>query len=213
VKPSKPAARVVRALLDHRRDWRVRGLIATSGASSGATYRVLDYLQREDLVIKTDDRYAVTDWERLLRSWSRDTPVGSATRATAFIDPRGLGHLLATLSKGWRFPFAVTGSVAAQEWAPYAPAKAATVYVSSIDEAAAQWGLRANVAAPNVILLEPAAVGDVPFVNTVTVQAGYPVAAAPQVAADLLGGPGREPAQGEFLIDWMRAHEARWRRD
>jgi hypothetical protein len=209
----EPAARVVRALLDYRRGWRVRDLIATSGASSGATYRVLDYLQREDLIVKSDDRYQVTDWERLLRAWSFDTPYDSATRTMAFIDPRGVDHLLDTLSKSLWFPFAMTGSVAAQEWAPYAPAKAAFVYVSSTQEAAAQWGLKANVAAPNVILCEPVTIGNVPFVNTVISQAGYPLAAPAQVAADLLSGPGREPAEGESLIDWMKTNEESWRRD
>ncbi len=47
----EPAARVARAFLDYRRTWRVRELIAASGVSSGATYRVLEYLQREDLVV------------------------------------------------------------------------------------------------------------------------------------------------------------------
>jgi hypothetical protein len=209
----EPAARVVRALLDYRRGWRVRDLIATSGTSSGATYRVLDYLQREDLIVKNDALYQVTDWERLLRAWSLDTPLDSATRTMAFIDSRGVSHLLSTLSKDWWFPYAVTGSVAVQEWAPYAPSKAAYVYVSSIQEAATQWNLRVNVAAPNAILLEPATVGDVPFVNTVMTEAGYTIAAPPQVAADLLSGPGREPAEGEFLIEWMKANEERWRRD
>ncbi|MDR0283335.1 MAG: hypothetical protein LBI33_00365 [Propionibacteriaceae bacterium] len=210
----EPAARVTRALLDYRRDWRARDLIATAGASSGATYRVLDFLQREDLVVKTDDRYVLTDWERLLRLWSADAPTPETTRAMAFIEPRGVDHFLATLSgREWGFPCAVTGSFAAREWAPYAPAKAAYVYVSSIQEAAEQWALRPNVAAPNVILLEPASVRDVPFVNTVASQAGYPVAAPAQVAVDLLSGPGREPAEGEFLIDWMKANEGRWRRE
>jgi hypothetical protein len=209
----EPAARVTRALLDYRRDWRVRELIAASGASSGATYRVLEYLQREDLVVKDGDRYSVTDWERLLREWSADAPFQTTTRVMAFIEPRGVEYFLDKLSKESTFPVAVTGSVAAKEWATYAPAKAAYAYVSSIQEASEQWGLRPNAAAPNVILLEPKTVGDVPFVNTVSSEAGYPVAAPAQVAADLLNGPGREPAEGEYLIEWLKANEKQWRRD
>jgi len=209
----EPAARVVRALLDYRRHWQARDLIATAGASSGATYRVLDHLQREGLVVKSDARYSVTDWERLLRAWSAEVPLGAETRVTAFIDPRGVDHFLVTLSRGWPFRFAVTGSVAAQEFAPYAPAKAAYVYVSSIEEAADPWGLRPNEAAPNVILLEPAPSDQLPFVRTVQGKANYPVVAPSQLAADLLSGPGRAPAEGEFLIEWMTANEDRWRRD
>jgi hypothetical protein len=209
----EPAARVARALLDYRRDWTVRELMAASGSSSGAAYRVLEYLEREDLVVKGDKRYRVTDWERLLRSWSVDASFQTTTRVMAFIEPRGVDYFLGKLTKELTFPVAVTGSMAAKEWATYAPAKAAYVYVSSIQEAAEQWSLRPNAAAPNVILLEPKTVGDVPFVNTARSETGYPVAAPPQVAADLLNGPGREPAEGEYLIEWMKANEERWRRD
>lgn len=209
----EPAARVVRALLDYRRDWRVRELIKESKASTGATYRVLDYLEREDLMVKVDGLYKVTDWERLLRTWSADAPFQTTVRTMAFIEPRGVDYFLAKLTDEAAFPTSVTGSAAAREWATYAPAKAAYVYVSSIQEASEQWGLRANAAAPNVILLEPKTVGDVSFRNTSTGEAGYTIAAPAQVAADLLNGPGREPAEGEFLLEWMRANEGQWRRD
>jgi hypothetical protein len=209
----EPAARVARALLDYRRDWTVRELMAASGSSSGAAYRVLEYLEREELVVKEDKRYRVTEWERLLRAWSADASFQTTTRVMAFIEPRGVDYFLGKVAAESKFPVAVTGSMAAKEWATYAPAKAAYVYVSSIQEAAEQWGLRPNAAAPNAILLEPKTVGDVPFVNTVRSEAGYPVAAPPQVAADLLNGPGREPVEGEYLIEWMKANEEGWRRD
>lgn len=209
----EPAARVARALLDYNRDWTVRELTAASGASTGAAYRVLEYLDREDLVIKEDKRYRVTDWERLLRAWSSDAAFQATTRVMAFIEPRGVDAFLAKVAKELTLPAAVTGSVAAKQWATYAPAKAAYVYVSSIQEASERWGLRPNAAAPNVILLEPRKVGDVPFQNTTRAEGGYQVAAPAQVAADLLNGPGREPSEGEYLIEWMKANEERWRRE
>lgn len=209
----EPAARVARALLDYRRSWRVRELIKASGASSGATYRVLEYLQREDLVIKNGDYYSVTDWERLLRKWSADASFQDNTRVMTFIEPRGIDTFLGRLSRGWDFPVAVTGSTAAKEWVSYAPTKAAFAYVSSVQEAAEKWRLRPNAAAPNIILLEPATVGDVPFRNATMSSSGYPIAAPAQVAADLLNGPGRDPAEGEYLIEWMNANESEWRLD
>ena len=209
----EPAARISRALLDYRREWTVRELVAESGSSIGAAYRVLEYLEGEGLVVKEDKRYRVTDWERLLRAWSADASFQTTTRTMAYIDPRGVDNLLSKIGKQPPFPVAVTGSAAAKEWAGYAPTKAAYVYVSSIQEASGQWGLRPNSAAPNVILLEPRTIGDVPFANATLSTAGYPVAAPAQVAADLLNGPGREPAEGEFLIEWMKANEEKWRRD
>ena len=207
-----PAARVARALLDFDRAWRVRELIATSGASNGATYRVLEYLQREDLVSKDTDRYVVTDWERLLRQWSSEAPFTSAAHSASFIEPRGVAYFLNKVAKGAPFPVAVTGSFAASEWATYAPAKAAYVYVPSIEDAAARWGLRPNEVAPNVVLLEPGVVDAFQFENAVPSREGYPIAALAQVAADLLNGPGREPAEGEYLIAWMKDNESKWRR-
>jgi len=71
---------------------RVRELIATSGASNDATYRVMEYLQREDLVSKIEDRNVLAHWERLLRQWSMEVPLISASRAASFIEPWGVGE-------------------------------------------------------------------------------------------------------------------------
>lgn len=207
-----PAARVARALLDVDRDWTVRELVAASGASTGAAYRVLDYLEREDLVVKEGTRYRVTDWERLLRAWSADAAFTTTTRVTTFIEPRGLDAFLTKVARDQAPSAVVTGSVAAAQWATYAPAKAVYVYVASAQDASERWALRTNTAAPNVVLLEPTTVGDVPFRNALPTTAGYRVAAPAQVAADLLNGPGREPAEGEHLIEWMKANEQEWRR-
>ena len=207
----EPAARVVRTLLDYEGNWRIRELIEASGVSSGATYRVLDYLQREDLLVKKGNMYGVTDWERLLRVWSADAPLQGTTHVMACIEPHGVDFFLDRLCQKWEFQTAVTGSVAAKEWVNYAPTKAAFVYVSSLQEAMQQWGLRPNTTAPNVILLEPVARTDVPFRNVIQSKSGYTIAAPSQVAADLLNGPGREPAEGEELIQWMKTNEAMWR--
>ena len=37
-------------------------------------------------------------------------------------------------------------------------------------------------------------------------------AAPSQVAVDLLTGPGRNPAEGQALLDWMENHECTWRK-
>lgn len=208
----EPAARVVRALLDYRRTWSAREIMSVAGSSSGATYRVLDYLEREDLAVKERTRYRIGDWERLLRAWSADSPFQATSRMMTCIEPRGVDYFLEKIGTEPVIPTAITGSIAAKQWATYAPAKAVYVYVSSIREASERWGLRQNNVAPNVVLLEPRTVGDVPFRNRTIADGGYPVAAPAQVAADLLNGPGREPAEGEFLLDWMKANEETWRR-
>ncbi len=37
-------------------------------------------------------------------------------------------------------------------------------------------------------------------------------AALSQVAVDLLTGPGRNPAEGQALLDWMETDERTWRK-
>lgn len=209
----EPAARVVRALLDYRRRWRVRDLVATSGASTGATYRVLDYLQREDLAVKDGDEFTVPDWERLLRAWSVDWSLQTANRVERYLEPRGIEAFEERLIAGPDGQYAVTGSLAAQTWTRVAPTRAAYVYVTSIASAAEEWGLRPNDAAPNVILLEPKTSSDIVFRNATRTDNRMTLAATAQVAADLLNGPGREPAEGEALIEWMKQNESKWRRE
>ncbi|MCC6270464.1 MAG: hypothetical protein IT190_04250 [Microbacteriaceae bacterium] len=207
----EPAARVVRALLDYRKGWRVRDLIETSGASTGATYRVLDYLQLQGLVLKENGKFGLPNWEQLLREWSRDCPLATTNHIAKFLEPRGVQAFEARLTDTTVERYAVTGSFAAQEWVQYASTKAVYVYVPSIETAAEEWELRPNETAPNVILVEPTPTNDVAFRNTTKSANGITLAAIPQVAADLLNGSGREPAEGEALIEWMLDNESLWR--
>ena len=41
---------------------------------------------------------------------------------------------------------------------------------------------------------------------------GVRYAAPSQVAVDLLTGPGRNPAEGQALLDWMESDESAWRK-
>ncbi|MBX3088583.1 MAG: hypothetical protein KF742_08825 [Cryobacterium sp.] len=103
-----------------------------SGASTGATYRIRDYLVEEGLLDWLPSAtYQVPDWQKLLREWAADysVPAGSTQM---FIAPRGIDPLLATAAGVEEFRYALTGSFAAEEWAPYAPAKLARIYVEDI---------------------------------------------------------------------------------
>lgn len=69
----EPAARVVRALCDYEAPIPIARLIELSGASAGASYRVLDLLFAEGLADKGERGWiARTDWQRLLRRWAAD---------------------------------------------------------------------------------------------------------------------------------------------
>ena len=205
-----PAAKVVRALVDYTGPWSIRELIDRSGASTGATYRVVEYLEREDLVTRDEDgKIVLRDWRRLLQQWSKDYGFVRSSRITRYIEPRGLATLLTKASDVAGVRYAVTGTTAAAEWAPYAPARSAMVYVAEAAKAAAAWGLRPAESGANVLLAEPAT--DVVFERTITTIDGTVIVAPAQVAVDLMTGPGRNPAEAEELMDWMERNESSWR--
>ena len=210
----EPAARVVRTLLDYVREWRIKDLVNVAGSSVGATYRVIEYLEKEGLVSGRNEagELAVREWPRLLREWSADYNALQSNRVRQYFEPRGVSALLERVVKTETFSYAVTGSVAAAEWAPYAPSRSAFIYVSNAEAAEKDWGLRRSEANPNVLLIEPKSPKDIVFANTDRRQDGLVLAAPAQVAVDLMNGPGRNPAEAEELLEWMTKNEGKWRK-
>lgn len=206
----EPAARVVRTLVGRRGPWTARQLVEASGASTGATYRVLEFLQEEGLVDKRDAEFVVTDWANLLRRWSRDYGFFTTNSTLSYIEPRGVQIFLSKLSSTQDVTYAVTGSAAAAQWAPYAPTRAVTVYADRDADPSKRWGIKPTDVGANVIIARPEY--DVVFTDTSVSDDGYVIVAPGQAAVDLLTGPGRNPAEGEELLTWMTVNEPAWRR-
>ncbi len=204
------AGRAVRALLDFRPPFGTRQLAAAAGSSPAVISRVADLLVREDIVRRESSRgpIAGVDWERLLRRWAEDYAFSRANRVTPCIAPRGLAHFWNSL-RAAELPHAVTGSFASRRYAPVAEPRLAAVYVDDPAEAMEALDLRPAEARANVLLLRPF---DPVVFDRTEVDGGVTYASVSQVAADLLTGPGRSPAEAEALITWMRSEEARWRR-
>ena len=205
-----PAARVVRALIDFAPPYTVPELSERAGASTGATYRVVEFLEQEGLVER--QRYGpIGDirWRKLLMRWSEDYGFARSNVVETFLEPRGLSALTDRLSAASDLDYVVTGSLAAERVAAYAPARLATLYVRNLSAAVQALDLRRTEVGANVAL----ATGkyDAAFDRT-DVVGGLRVAALSQVAVDLLTGPGRNPTEATALLDWMEADESRWRR-
>ncbi|GAA2210648.1 hypothetical protein GCM10009850_061070 [Nonomuraea monospora] len=205
-----PAAKVVRALVDYGRSWTIRELVKAADSSTGSTYRVIEFLENEDLVTRNSSgAVVVPSWVALLRRWSEDYGFVRNSRVTRWIAPRGLPDLMRRASEN-PVQYAVTGTLAASTWAPYAPARAAMIYTADAQHTARLWDLRPADAGANVMLAEPET--DVVFTRTLTDASGFTIAAPSQVAVDLMTGPGRSPSEAEELIEWMTRHESSWRR-
>jgi len=205
-----PAARVVRALIDFAPPYSVPDLAERAGASTGAAYRVIDFLDEQKLVERAP-RGPITNvqWRAILERWSGDYGFERSNTVATFLEPRGLEAMADRLRARPDLEYAITGSMAAEAVAPYAPVRLAMLYVRDINAAASALGLRTTVTGANVAL----ASGDDDVTFERTRQAnGLRYVALSQAAADLLTGPGRNPSEAVALLDWMESNENAWRR-
>jgi hypothetical protein len=203
------AGRVVRALCDFRPPYGIQELAERSRTPIATVSRVVSLLDREALLTR-EYRGAVTHvrWADLIRRWTKDYAFATSNHVASYLSPRGLPALVDRLPS-LTSRCVVTGSLAVTDLAPIAAPRLAAVFVAApLDAAAAELGLRPAETGANVLLAAPYD----PVVFDRTRRQGALVCASPsQVAADLLTGPGRSPAEGEALLEWMREHEDAWR--
>lgn len=202
------AGRLVRALADFRPPVGLRELAKRAGVDPGYTSRVVDVLNREALLVRTA-RGPITDvdWSALLRRWSQAYSPFQRPDLTWYLAARGLTSTVEKL-KTVSVPYTVSGSWAATQFAPVAPARLLLCYADDPEALARELDLRQAETGANVALLTPYD----PIVYERTSQRkGVTVAALSQVAVDLLTSPGRGPNEGDALLEWMRANENVWR--
>jgi hypothetical protein len=205
----EPSARVVRTLVDFAPPLTVPELIKRSGASAGATYRVVEFLEEQGLLTRTSRGPIETvAWAKVLTAWAKDYGFMPSNPVRSYLQPRGLEAVVAGLRRV-RSRYAVTGSLAAQEWAPYAPPRAAMIYADNPDDVAQELSLREVETGANVLIAAP--VTDVVFARSWSYD-GLTIVAPSQAVVDLLTGPGRAPAEAEALLKWMETHVEQWRR-
>jgi hypothetical protein len=209
----RAAARVVRALVDFTPPYTVPQLIKRAGASNGATYRVIEFLVQEDLIVREPyGQITKVRWRALLMRWSQDYGFSQSNTVHTYLEPRGLDALKSRLMSVTNLDYVLTGSLATAlvpTFAPYAPVRSAMMYVDDLDRVKHELGLRDTESGGNVALAPTDY--DVVFARTETV-GKIKVAAVSQIAVDLLSGPGRNPSEATALLDWMEADERRWRR-
>lgn len=202
------AGRLVRTLCDFRPPQGLRELAKRAGVDPGYGSRVVDFLNREALVIRTT-RGPITsvDWQALLRRWSQEYSPLRRGGATMYLAAKGISAVIEKL-KSIRVRFAVTGSWVAAQVAPVAPPRLLLVYADKSAAIEKQLDLRPADAGANVALLTP--FDDVVYERT-TKKNGITSVALSQVVADLLTSPGRGPNEAEALMEWMRDNEDAWR--
>ena len=204
-----PAAKVARWLADNRPPYTALQIAGGSGASTGATYRVLRFLEEEGLIERAPGG-AVTsvEWRPLLERGSRDFGFQRTEPVESLLFPRGLDALVETLRAPPSLRYGLTGSLAAKRYEAYAATRFAMLYADDVEEVIRKLDLRRVDAGANVLVAVDR--DEVAFVRAGELD-GVRLAAPSQIAVDLLSGPGRSPSEGEALMDWMESNERDWR--
>jgi hypothetical protein len=200
------AARVVRALVDFAPPYTLPELVKRSGASTGATYRVVEFLEEEQLLAReTRGPISAVHWRRLLERWSQDY---SFRVSEPLLFPRGVEALPELLRSANDLRYVVTGSLAARHLAPHAAPRFAMIHADDLEALVGRLKQRRVDQGANVLV--SVSRDHVAFIRSRLVK-GVNTTAPSQTAVDLLTGPGRSPSEGEALLDWMEANERQWR--
>ncbi|MFJ6785296.1 hypothetical protein [Streptomyces yangpuensis] len=214
------AGRLVRLLADVPPPHRATDLHRVSTLSLPYVSRLLDTLEDQLLIRRKGRIITDVDWAQLLRARARETGLLSPGSYRGFLAPNGVPALLqqiAQLPKAYDGGLAaidglsVTGSYAAQRFVQVAVGGQLMLYVASwlnADDAADELGLLPVAEGADVLLLnEPDS-----FVRRRSEFVdGVQYVAPSQAALDCLAGPGRMPAEGEALLEFMEAYPEEWR--
>jgi hypothetical protein len=198
--------RIVRVLCARRPPFKVRQIALDAHVNAGNISRLLEFLEREHYVRRSDSGSVVdVDWEGLLQRWSTD--LMKDRHVESLLDPHGVQNVLGALVN-WAEPYAITGAFASSKLAPVAAPISLDVYVENVDAAISALSLHRSERIGNIRLIE--AFDRVVFDGTMTI-GGIVLAAPPQIAADILTLPMRSREEYTALIQWMKQHESAWR--
>ena len=96
----------------------MRALAADVGVGAGTSARVLELLDREGLVSRTDTgEVELVRKKSLVRRWSQDYGLMTSHEIVPMIDPRGIEHALSEL-RDLDDDYVMTGSSAARAYLP-----------------------------------------------------------------------------------------------
>ncbi|MFF8437283.1 helix-turn-helix domain-containing protein [Streptomyces bacillaris] len=207
------AGRLVRLLTDVHPPYRAGELAQVSGLSLGYVSRLLDTLE-DQLLIRRDGRVITSvDWPNLLRARAARETLLRKGSYVGLLAPNGVPAVIERirhLPQSGLDNIAVTGTYAAHTVAPLAVGGQLMVYTSPLldeDDLGEELGLLPVDENADVLLLQAR---DRSVFERTKIVDGIPHVALSQVALDCLAGPGRLPAEGEAVIEYMKAHQRRW---
>lgn len=174
----------------------------------GYVSRLLSVLA-DELLIRRTPRKPIerVEWEATLRQLASNYSLLDSNETTAWVASAGPEQFIADLANNTAGAWAVTGSFAASSLVSVTVPRMAVVYVDDAEAVADLTHVREVRTGGNVILVRP--YHRIVFERTRTAE--ITVYASPaQTAVDCLTGPGRMPAEGEALLEWMRRKAPQW---
>ncbi len=208
------AAKVVLELCETSLPVGVRELAERAQVGAATSARVLELLDREAVVDRSEDGTVTAVRTRsLIDRWTQDYKVMGSNEVIAALDPRGLTNALKKLlSVDARV--AVTGSAAARAYlpadvTPVSPLVSLSLYTDDPISLIDQLGLKTVERGANILVMRP--YDNVVHAKSRTV-AGIEYAPPAQVVADLMTGPGRSSEEAEQLMAALGSTEQDWGR-
>ncbi|MGW2612706.1 helix-turn-helix domain-containing protein [Streptomyces mirabilis] len=207
--------RLVRLLADVAPPYRAGELADAAGLSLPYVSRLLDTLE-DQLLIRREGRVITdVDWPQMLRARAEQLNLLRHNPYVGMVAPNGIPQVfnaLHNLLTNEPSQIVVTGSYAARMVAPLAVGGQLMLYVPAgphtPDEIGDDLGLLRVDKGADVLLLR--AHDKVVFERTVY-EGGVHRVALSQVVLDCLSGPGRMPAEGEAVLDYMETTTDSWR--
>jgi hypothetical protein len=199
---------LLRTLAEVQPPYGVSDLATAIDGDPGYVSRLLAGLA-EELLISRVPRGPVehVEWEAMLRQLASSYSLLDANETTNWVASSGAEQFIADLSDTKAKAWMLTGSFAASRLVSVTAPEVAVVYADDPERIATLTRLRQVRNGGNVVIARP--YDQIVFERTWT-RDSVVYASVAQIAVDCLTGPGRMPAEGEALLEWMQHNAPRW---
>lgn len=199
---------LMRTLVEVQPPFGVSDLASAVGADPGYISRLLTALA-DELLITRVPRGPVehVEWEPMLRQFAASYALLDANEATSWVASAGPEQFVRDLAASRSNDWAITGSFAAAHLVSVTAPQIAVVYADDPEQVAAATRLRQVRTGGNVVVARP--YDRIVFARTWR-RDDVVYTSPAQATVDCLTGPGRMPAEGEALIDWLRRNTPYW---
>ncbi|MDH4119743.1 MAG: hypothetical protein OEW30_20360 [Acidimicrobiia bacterium] len=199
---------LLRTLAEVQPPYGVSDLANAIDSDPGYVSRLLAALA-DELLISRVARGPVehVEWEAMLRQIVSSYSLLEANETTNWVASSGAEQFVEDLASTNAKTWAVTGSFAASRLVSVAAPEIAVVYANDPERIATLARLSQVRNGGNVVIARP--YDQIVFERT-WARDNVVYASPAQIAVDCLTGPGRMPAEGEALLEWLQRKAPRW---